>query len=139
VAMRTPKNSFRGRIAGPPRCWRWRKRQAIQIHGQGEAEAAKSLSVFQQNPGLASFLFRLTALEGSMKDRTTLIFDPSTPPFDLFRGIPHQYGEHQEMNGEEKTRQYDARRSGWPARRSVDTGSQALPKRCEAALASSGL
>jgi membrane protease subunit HflC len=66
--------------------------QAIQIHGQGEAEAAKSLSVFQQNPGLASFLFRLTALEGSMKDRTTLIFDPSTPPFDLFRGIPTNMG-----------------------------------------------
>ena len=29
----------------------------------GEAEAAKSLAVFQQNPDLASFIFRLNALE----------------------------------------------------------------------------
>jgi modulator of FtsH protease HflC len=60
--------------------------QATGIRGQGEAEAAKSLSVFQQNPGLASFLFRLNALEGSLKDRSTLVFDQNTPPFDLFRG-----------------------------------------------------
>ena len=61
--------------------------QASQIRGQGEAEAAKSLSVFQQNPELASFLFRLGALEGSLKERSTLIFDQHTPPFDLFAGV----------------------------------------------------
>jgi len=60
--------------------------QATQIRGKGEAEAAKSLAVFQQNPQLASFLFRLSALEDSLKDRSTLIFDQQTPPFDLFRG-----------------------------------------------------
>jgi len=60
--------------------------QATEIRGKGEAEAAKSLSVFQQNPELASFIFRLSALEGSLKDRSTLIFDQNTPPFDLFRG-----------------------------------------------------
>ena len=54
--------------------------------GQGEAEAAKSLAVFQQNPELASFLFRLNALEGSLKERSILVFDQHTPPFDLFRG-----------------------------------------------------
>jgi hypothetical protein len=43
--------------------------------------------MFQQNPQLASFLFRLTALEDSLKDRSTLIFDQQTPPFDLFRGF----------------------------------------------------
>jgi modulator of FtsH protease HflC len=61
--------------------------QALEIRGKGEAEAAKSLAVFQQNPQLASFLFRLTALENSLKDRSTLIFDQQTPPFDLFRGF----------------------------------------------------
>jgi modulator of FtsH protease HflC len=61
--------------------------QATQIKGKGEAEAAKSLAVFQQNPGLASFIFRLNALEGSLKDRSTLIFDQHTPPFDLFGGV----------------------------------------------------
>jgi membrane protease subunit HflC len=60
--------------------------QATEIKGQGEAEAAKSLKVFQQDPELASFLFRLNALEGATKDRTTLVIDQHTPPFDLFRG-----------------------------------------------------
>ena len=61
--------------------------QATQIIGKGEAEAAKSLEVFKQNPELANFIFRLNALEGSLKDRSVLIFDQHTPPFDLFRGI----------------------------------------------------
>lgn len=61
--------------------------EATKIRGLGEAEAAKSLAVFQQNPELANFIFRLTALENSLKDRSTLIFDQRTPPFDLFRGV----------------------------------------------------
>ena len=60
--------------------------QATEIRGKGEAEAAKYLTVFQQNPELAKFIFRLTALEGSLKDKSTLIFDQHTPPFDLFSG-----------------------------------------------------
>jgi modulator of FtsH protease HflC len=60
--------------------------QATQIRGKGEAEAAKSLEVFQQNPELANFIFRLNALEGSLKERSILIFDQTTPPFDLFGG-----------------------------------------------------
>jgi modulator of FtsH protease HflC len=60
--------------------------QATRIKGVGEAEAAKSLSVFQRNPELASFIFRLNALESSLKERSVLIFDQQTPPFDLFRG-----------------------------------------------------
>jgi membrane protease subunit HflC len=58
--------------------------EATKIKGIGEANAAKSLAVFQQNPELASFIFRLSALEGSLKDRSILIFDQHTPPFDLF-------------------------------------------------------
>lgn len=58
--------------------------KATQIKGIGVAEAAKSLAVFQQNPELASFLFRLDALEGSLKERSTLIFDQHTSPFNLF-------------------------------------------------------
>jgi membrane protease subunit HflC len=59
--------------------------QATRIRGEAEAEAAKSLAVFQQNPELANFLFRLSALEGSLKERSVLIFDQNMPPFDLFR------------------------------------------------------
>ena len=61
--------------------------KATEIRGLGEAEAAKSLSVFQQNPELANFVFRLNALEGSLKDRSILVFDRHTPPFDLFSGV----------------------------------------------------
>ena len=60
--------------------------QATRIRGEAEAKAAESLEVFKQNPELANFIFRLGALEGVLKERSTLIFDQHTPPFDLFRG-----------------------------------------------------
>ena len=60
--------------------------EALRIQGQGEAEASKYLSAFQQNPQLASFLFRLDALQDSLKEKSTLIFDQQTEPFTLFRG-----------------------------------------------------
>jgi len=60
--------------------------QAIEIRGRGEAEATKSLAVFKQNPELAQFLLKLSAVESALKERSTLIFDEKTPPFDLFRG-----------------------------------------------------
>lgn len=62
------------------------EREARSIRAQGEAYAAQVLPTFQQNPELATFLLRLDALESSLKDRSTLIFDANTPPFDLFRG-----------------------------------------------------
>ncbi len=61
---------------------------ATRIRGEGEAEAAKVLPVFQQNPELANFLLRIDALQQSLNQRSTLIFDERTPPFDLFTGIP---------------------------------------------------
>lgn len=61
--------------------------EATRILGLGEAEAAKYLATFQKNPGLANFLFKLNALEASLKDRTTLVFDQHTAPFDLFRSL----------------------------------------------------
>lgn len=60
--------------------------EATVIRGQADAEAAKSLSVFEQNPKLANFLLELKALEASLKDRTTLILDQQTPPFNLLKG-----------------------------------------------------
>jgi membrane protease subunit HflC len=60
--------------------------EATRIRGEGEGEAAKYLSVFQQNPELASLVFRLNALEGSLKEKSVLVFDRNTPPFDLFQG-----------------------------------------------------
>lgn len=61
--------------------------EARKIRAQGEAVAADLLPVFQQNPELATFLLRTEALEAALKERTTLIFDTRTPPFDLFTGV----------------------------------------------------
>jgi len=61
---------------------------ATRIRGEGEAEAAKTLPIFQQNPELANFLLRIDALKQSLNQRSTLIFDERTPPFDLFQNLP---------------------------------------------------
>jgi membrane protease subunit HflC len=62
--------------------------EATRIRGQGDAEAAKAFAVFQQNPELAILLMKLNALELSLKERTTLILDQRTPPFDLLNALP---------------------------------------------------
>ncbi len=60
--------------------------QAQKILGGAEAEATKSYQILQQDPEFAVFLLSLRSLEGSLKERSTLILDPSTPPFSLLRG-----------------------------------------------------
>ena len=59
--------------------------KAIEIEGEAEAEASKYYEVLEQNPDLAIFNFRRNALENSLKDRTTLIFDSQTTPFNLLK------------------------------------------------------
>jgi len=61
---------------------------ATRIEGAGVAEAAKTLSVFQQNPELAIFQLQLQALKSSLNQKSTLIFDERTPPFSLFQNLP---------------------------------------------------
>jgi len=61
---------------------------ATRIEGAGVAEAAKTLSVFQQNPELAIFQLQLEALKNSLNQKSTLILDEQTPPFDLFKKLP---------------------------------------------------
>jgi len=61
--------------------------EARKIKSQGDAVATEVYPIFQQNPELAGFLLRLDALEISLKERSTLIFDTRTPPFDLFSGV----------------------------------------------------
>jgi membrane protease subunit HflC len=68
--------------------------EAKRIRGEGEAEAAKTLPTFQENPELANFLLRISALQQSLNQRSTLIFDQRTPPFDLFRSIPTNAPSH---------------------------------------------
>ena len=59
--------------------------EAMKLRGAAEAEAAKNFAVFQQEPELASFLIQLNALGNSLKERSTLVLDPQTPPFNLLK------------------------------------------------------
>jgi len=61
---------------------------AIRIRGEAEAAAAPTLRVFEKDPDLYIFLLRIEALKASMNQKTTLIFDDRTPPFDLFQHLP---------------------------------------------------
>ena len=60
--------------------------EATRIEGEGVAEAAKTLPVFQQNPELANFLLSIDAIKSALNQRSTLFFDDRVPPFDLFHG-----------------------------------------------------
>ena len=57
--------------------------QAKVLRGEAEAASAQYFKEFEKNPELANFLFNLNAMEGSLKENTTLILDPNTPPFNL--------------------------------------------------------
>jgi len=61
---------------------------ATRIQGEGDAEAAKMLGVFQQNPELAVFQLQLAALKSSVNQKTTLILDERSSPFSLFQNLP---------------------------------------------------
>ncbi len=69
------------------------ERQATIIRGAADARAADALKAFEQEPALAKFLLKLDALEQSLKERSTLILDPQTPPFDLLRSGPPTGGQ----------------------------------------------
>ncbi len=66
--------------------------EATRIRSQGEAEAAKSFAVFQQNPDLANLILKLNALELTLKEKSTLILDDNTPPFDLLKADRSKQG-----------------------------------------------
>lgn len=62
--------------------------QAYKIRSQGELEMVKSLEVLQQNPELAEFNLKITALGDLTKNQATLVLDQSTSPLDLLQPIP---------------------------------------------------
>jgi membrane protease subunit HflC len=64
------------------------KATATQIMAVGQAQAAQVMPIFETDPALANYLLRLDALQQALNDKTTLIFDERTPPFDLFTSIP---------------------------------------------------
>ncbi|MFM7103648.1 MAG: protease modulator HflC [Verrucomicrobiota bacterium] len=62
--------------------------EARVIEGNAEAEAAKAYAVLRQDPEFANFLIALRSLEASLKERTTLILDGKSTPFNLLQDSP---------------------------------------------------
>lgn len=56
---------------------------AQRIRAAGDGAAAQHYAAFQANPELAAFLRKLDALRKTLSEKTTLIVDTSTPPYDL--------------------------------------------------------
>ena len=63
-----------------------------KIIGQAEQKAAEYYAQFERNPELAKFLFELKAVEQSLKERSSLILGPQTPPFSLLNGATNNSG-----------------------------------------------
>ncbi len=59
--------------------------EAKTIRADGDAEAAKYYATFNQNPELAVFLRKLDALGNIMQEKTTLILDTNSAPFDMLK------------------------------------------------------
>ncbi len=59
--------------------------EAQMIRAKGDAEAAQYYAVFKQEPQLAAFLRKLESLKKVMQDKTTLIIDTKSAPFDLLQ------------------------------------------------------
>lgn len=59
---------------------------AMRITGDALAQASKELAVLEENPELAIFMLQVTALKEALKDRSTLILDQKTTPFNLLTG-----------------------------------------------------
>ena len=59
--------------------------EAQIIRSKGDAEAAQHYAVFKQDPELAIFLRKLESLRRVMQDKTTLILDTNSAPFDILK------------------------------------------------------
>ena len=62
------------------------KADADSIRAEGDAAAAEYYEVFAKNLELAKFLAKIDSLKAILAQRTTLVIDPSTEPFDILVG-----------------------------------------------------
>ncbi len=62
--------------------------KAKETMGQGDAKAAEHYSAYLKNPELANFLRRLETLRKTLNNRTTIILDKQTPPYELLESGP---------------------------------------------------
>jgi len=62
--------------------------RAMDIRGQGDAEAAQYYKMLEQEPQFAMFLKNLEALKVMLKDRTTFVVPMDAEPFKLLKEMP---------------------------------------------------
>jgi membrane protease subunit HflC len=67
---------------------------ARRIEGEGEAKAAETYTLLNQNPDLAKFLLDIRTLPDLVGQKTTLILDERTAPFDLFTSFATNSASH---------------------------------------------
>lgn len=72
--------------------------KATIMMGQAEAEANQYYQEFEKAPELAIFLLQLNALTAATAEKTTLILDSNTMPFNLLRGL-NASGDRAEKSG----------------------------------------
>jgi membrane protease subunit HflC len=64
------------------------KTEAKRLKGEGDAAAAEHYSVFLAHPELANFLRRLETLRNTLNERTTIVIDSDSPPFNMLKKGP---------------------------------------------------
>lgn len=62
--------------------------EATRLRADGDAKAAAYYQVFAKDPALAMFLRKLTVMEETLKEKSTLVLSADTEPYDLLRGAP---------------------------------------------------
>jgi len=58
--------------------------ESKRIRAEGDKAAAEHYAVFREKPELAVFLRKLESLRKTLSEKTTLVLDTQTPPYDLF-------------------------------------------------------
>jgi len=68
--------------------------EAKRIRGEGDASAAQYYNKFDRNKDLAVFLKKLETLEEVLKNKSTVILNTQTAPFDLLNSKPEDKQNH---------------------------------------------
>lgn len=67
--------------------------KAKEIMGQGDAKAAEEYATFLENPELANFLRKLETLQSTLSERTTIVLDGNSPPYEMLKDNPGEGGK----------------------------------------------
>ena len=62
--------------------------RALDIRGQGDAEAARHYKLLEEDPELAMFLRNIDSLEKMLKERSTIVIPADSEPFKLLKEAP---------------------------------------------------